>query len=210
MLHTLLGESDFRLGTDCYFDRHDGQAVTTEDFVKALEAASGRDLTQFRRWYDQAGTPVVTASGEYLADQEIYRLTLSQQTPATPGQSDKAPLHMPITLGLIGPDGQDLDFEGAEVSLDGQSRSQVLSLTEAQQVFEIKGVAQAPLPSIARGFSAPIKLLMDYSAEELAFLCRHDSDPFNRWEAGQRLAVLAIELCSRSWPRVRPRWSCRF
>jgi len=193
MLHTLLGESDFRLGTDCYFDRHDGQAVTTEDFVKALEAASGRDLMQFRRWYDQAGTPVVTAYGEYLADQEIYRLTLSQQTPATPGQSDKAPLHMPITLGLIGPDGQDLDFQGAEVSLDGQSRSQVLSLTEAQQVFEIKGVAQAPLPSIARGFSAPIKLLMDYSAEELAFLCCHDSDPFNRWEAGQRLAVLTIE-----------------
>ena len=193
MLHTLLGEADFRLGTDCYFDRHDGQAVTTEDFVRALEAASGRDLTQFRRWYEQAGTPVVTASGEYVADQKIYRLTLSQQTPATPGQSDKAPLHMPITLGLIGPDGQDLDFEGAEVSLDGQSRSQVLSLTEAQQVFEIKGVAQAPLPSIARGFSAPIKLLMDYSAEELAFLCRHDSDPFNRWEAGQRLAVLSIE-----------------
>ena len=210
MLHTLLGESDFRLGTDCYFDRHDGQAVTTEDFVKALEAASGRDLMQFRRWYDQAGTPVVTAYGEYLADQEIYRLTLSQQTPATPGQSDKAPLHMPITLGLIGPDGQDLDFQGAEVSLDGQSRSQVLSLTEAQQVFEIKGVAQAPLPSIARGFSAPIKLLMDYSAEELAFLCRHDSDPFNRWEAGQRLAVLTIESVQSQLARVRPRWSCRF
>lgn len=193
MLHTLLGGADFRLGTDCYFDRHDGEAVTTEDFVKALEAASGRDLTQFRRWYEQAGTPVVTASGEYLADQKIYRLTLSQHTPATPGQTDKAPLHMPITLGLIGPDGQDLCFEGAEPGLEGQGFSQVLSLTEAQQVFELKGVAQPPLPSIARGFSAPIKLQVEYQADELAFLCRHDSDPFNRWEAGQRLAVLAIQ-----------------
>jgi len=193
MLHTLLGDADFRAGTDCYFDRHDGEAVTTEDFVKALEAASGRDLTQFRRWYEQAGTPVVTASGEYVADQETYRLTLSQHTPATPGQPDKAPLHMPITVGLIGPDGQDLAFEGAEVRRDGNSLSQVLSLTEAEQVFELKGVPQAPLPSIARGFSAPIKLSMDYSVDELAFLCRSDSDPFNRWEAGQRLAVLAID-----------------
>ena len=116
---------------------------------------------------------------------------------------------MPITLGLIGSDGQDLDFEGAELSLDGQSLSQVLSLTEVEQVFELKGVTQAPLPSIARGFSAPIKLLVDYSTEELAFLCRHDSDPFNRWEAGQRLAVLAIQsvqsqLANGETPVVMP------
>lgn len=210
MLHTLLGDADFRLGTDCYFDRHDGQAVTTEDFIKALEAASGRDLTQFRRWYEQAGTPVVMAAGEYLADQDLYRLTLSQQTPATPGQPDKVPLHMPITVGLIGPDGQDLAFDGAEVGLDGQSLSQVLSLTQAEQVFELQGVLQAPLPSIARGFSAPIKLQVNYSEAELAFLCRHDIDPFNRWDAGQRLAVLAIEavqgqLAKGETPVVMPR-----
>ncbi len=193
MLHTLLGPKRFRAGTDLYFDRHDGEAVTTEDFVKALETASGYDLEQFRRWYEQAGTPEVEARGVYDAARETYHLTLSQKTPTTPDQLEKLPLHMPITVGLIGADGRDLQFTDSEPLANQDGFSKVLSLRESEQTFVLEGVKEKPLPSLARGFSAPIKLAIDYSNEELCFLSQHDGDAFNRWEAGQRLAVRVIQ-----------------
>ncbi|MGB2238828.1 MAG: aminopeptidase N [Pseudomonadales bacterium] len=193
MLHTLLGPELFRAGTDLYFERHDGEAVTTEDFVQALEAASGFDLRQFRRWYDQAGTPEVDAQGIFDEATQTYRLTLSQKTPATPGQAEKLPLHMPITVGLIGSDGNDLGFTGAESVASREGVSRVLSLQDAEQTFVLEGVKEKPLPSLARSFSAPIKLNFNYSNDELCFLSQHDSDAFNRWEAGQRLAVRVIQ-----------------
>ena len=196
MLHTLLGAESFRAGTDLYFDRHDGEAVTTDDFVRAMEDATGADLNQFRRWYEQAGTPVIEAEGRFNQATSTYTLTLAQSTPPTPGQPDKLPLHLPITVGLIGPDGQDFDFAGAEINPNG-GRSQVLSLREPQQTFEFTGLPQCPVLSIGREFSAPIKIIVDESAEDLAFLARHDSDPFNRWDAGQRLAVQAIQTVER-------------
>ena len=192
MIHTLLGPDEFRQGTDLYFERHDGQAVTTDDFVQAMEDASGRDLGQFRRWYDQAGTPVVQVRGHYDEAAQVYRLTLSQTTPATPGQAEKLPLHMPISIGLVGPDGKDLAFAGATPTESG-GFSRVLSLTEAEQTFELQAVSLNPVLSVGRGFSAPIKLAVDYPSHELSFLSQHDSDPFNRWEAGQRLAVAEIQ-----------------
>jgi aminopeptidase N len=201
MLATLLGPDTFRRGTDLYFERHDGQAVTTEDFVQAMIDASGADLDQFQTWYHQAGTPVIEARGDYDAAAKTYTLTLRQSTPPTPGQKEKQPLHMPITLGLVGEDGLDLAFEVEGHSAreikghDGYSR--VLELRESEQVFVLSGVASKPVPSVARHFSAPVKLNIDYSLEELAFLSRHDSDGFNRWEAGQRLAIHLIDTLER-------------
>ncbi|WP_027854093.1 aminopeptidase N [Marinobacterium litorale] len=176
MIHSLLGPEQFRAGADLYFQRHDGQAVTTDDFVKAMEDASGRDLTQFRRWYSQAGTPNVEASGSWDAEQGRYRLTLRQSTPATPGQDEKLPLHMPIAYGL-------LDQQGRELSAG------VLELTESEQTFVFDNLPGHPVPSLLRGFSAPVKLSFDYSDEELMLLLKSDTDGFNRWDAGQRMAV---------------------
>ena len=188
MMHTLLGADGFRKGMDLYFARHDGQAVTTDDFVKAMEDANQRDLVQFRRWYVQAGTPELEASGHYDAAAQVYTLTIKQTCPATPGQPEKSPFHIPVAMGLIDPQGNDmpLQLEG-EAAAAGTSR--VLELREAEQSFRFVHVAQKPLPSLLRGFSAPVKLHSNTSREELAFMLGHDSDAFNRWEAGQRLAA---------------------
>ncbi len=196
MLATLLGPDDFRKGTDLYFERHDGQAVTTEDFVRAMTDASGADLVQFQHWYDQAGTPSLDVSGHYDEANQCYELTISQTTPPTPGQPVKVPLHMPITLGLVGASGQDIPFEvkgeSARMIQSELGFSRVLELREAKQTFQLTGVTEAPVPSIGRHFSAPVKINFDYSLEELGFLSRHDSDGFNRWEAGQRLSIALI------------------
>ena len=196
MLATLLGPDDFRKGTDLYFERHDGQAVTTEDFVRAMADASGADLAQFQHWYDQAGTPILDVSGHYDEANQCYELTISQTTPPTPGQAEKVPLHVPITLGLIGASGQDIPFElSGESARTIQSESgfsRVLELREAKQTFQLTGVTEKPVLSIGRHFSAPVKINFDYSLEELGFLSRHDSDGFNRWEAGQRLSIALI------------------
>ncbi|SHK50113.1 aminopeptidase N [Halomonas caseinilytica] len=191
MLRNLVGWEAFRRGSDLYFSRFDGQAVTIEDFVSCMAEASGHNLDQFMLWYSQAGTPEIDAHGEYDYARAEYRLILRQRTPATPGQPDKQALHIPIRLGLVGTkSGRDL-----ALTLDGESlgRDAVIHLREDEQEFVFTDLAEAPVPSLARGFSAPIKLNFPYSREDLAFLLANDSDGFNRWDAGQRLSLLALD-----------------
>ncbi|QPK62754.1 aminopeptidase N [Methylomonas sp. LL1] len=188
MLHTLLGAEGFRKGCDLYFKRHDGQAVTCEDFINAMESANGVELSQFRRWYSQAGTPVLTVEQRYDADSQKLYLTIQQGCPATPNQPVKQPLHIPVKLGLLASDGS-----AAPLHWNGQTHDEVtLSLTEAEQTFVFEQLSEQPLVSLLRGFSAPVNLKMPRSQEQLAFLLRHDSDTFNRWEAGQQLACQII------------------
>ncbi|WP_404298281.1 aminopeptidase N [Halomonas sp.] len=191
MLANLVGKEAFRRGSDLYFDRFDGRAVTIEDFVGCMAEASGLDLTQFMRWYSQAGTPEIDAFGEYDYARGEYRLMLRQRTPATPGQPEKASLHIPIRLGLVGTkSGRDLPL-----TLNGETLGSdaVIDLREAEQEFLFTDVSEAPVPSLLRGFSAPVKLRFPYGREDLAFLLANDSDGFNRWDAGQRLAMLALD-----------------
>ena len=191
MLAHLVGPEGFRKGTDLYFERHDGQAVTTDDFVRAMEDANGVDFSQFRRWYQQAGTPLVTASQSYDAATKTFTLTLSQSCPPTPGQSEKLPFHIPVAVGLLDAQGRDLPLQlagAAQVTVG----TLVLHLTEAEQRFVFENVPCAPTPSILRGFSAPVKIESDLSEAQRYFLMAHDSDPFNRWEAGQQVAVQLI------------------
>ncbi len=199
MYQTLLGREGFRKGMDLYFQRHDGQAVTCDDFLAAMADANGRDLTQFGRWYSQAGTPVVGVHTDWDADQGRLTLTLTQQCPKVgietqPGTPEKLPFHIPFALGLIGADGKDLPLQ-----LDGEAAAgdttRVLNFTEARQTFRFVNLPKGPrppLPSLLRNFSAPVIVDVDYSDDELTFLLAHDSDPFNRWEAGQRLATRAL------------------
>ncbi len=187
MYQTLLGRDGFRKGMDLYFKRHDGQAVECDDFRAAMSAANGRDLTQFERWYSQAGTPRVRAKTSYDPVQKTYDITLSQSCPATPGQAKKLSFHIPVAVGLLDSSGKDMTLKlDGEVAAIG---SVVLELTSAQQTFRFTDVNEKPVPSMLRNFSAPVVLEYDYSEEELAFLMAHDSDAFNRWEAGQRLAT---------------------
>lgn len=186
MYHSLLGAETYRKATDLYFDRHDGQAVTIEEFVSAMEDASGRDLTQFRRWYKQAGTPVVRVRSEYDAAANTYTLDFQQSCPATPGQSEKLPLVIPVKLGLVGADGVDMQLNAA-----GQTEM-VFEITEASQQLVIENIKHEPVPSLLRGFSAPVKLDYDYSPEQLAHLMANDSDGFNRWDACQTLCLAVL------------------
>ena len=180
MLHQLVGPETFRQGTDLYFDRHDGQAVTTDDFVAAMEQVSNRDFNQFKHWYSQAGTPVVNVSCEWDQNAATYHLHFKQSCPATPGQDEKQPFHIPVVYGLI-------DAEGHEL-VEG-----VFELTEKTQSLSFESIDQQPIPSLLRGFSAPVKLHFDYSDEQLLLLMRHDTDDFNRWESGQRYLVNKLQ-----------------
>lgn len=193
MIANLLGPQGFRAGTDLYFTRHDGEAVTCDDFVKAMEDANDIDLTQFRRWYSQAGTPQVTARGQYDAQAKRYTLELTQMTPATPGQplDSKLPLHIPVAMGLIGPAGEALALHVAGIAR-GETHI-VLPLREAQQTFVFEQVAVPPVPSLMRGMSAPVKLTVDLDEAALVLLMSHDSDGFNRWSASQQLTL--NEIC---------------
>ncbi len=192
MIHTLLGAEGFRKGTDLYFQRHDGQAVTCDDFVKAMEDANGVDLTQFKRWYSQSGTPRLAVEGEYDAAAQRYTLTVRQSCPPTPGQTSKQPFVIPLELGLLDGQGHELPLrlEGEAVAQGG---NRVLAVTEAEQPFAFVGVPEKPLPSLLRGFSAPVKLSFPYDRDQLLFLMQHDSDGFNRWEAGQQLSVQVLQ-----------------
>ncbi|WP_259766409.1 aminopeptidase N, partial [Pseudomonas protegens] len=192
MIHTLLGAEGFRKGSDLYFERHDGQAVTCDDFVKAMEDANGVDLTQFKRWYSQAGTPRLAVSESYDAAAKTYSLTFRQSCPQTPDKVEKLPFVIPVELGL-------LDSKGAGMALRlsgenaAQGTSRVISVTEAEQTFTFVDIAEHPLPSLLRGFSAPVKLSFPYNRDQLMFLMQHDSDGFNRWDAGQQLAVQVLQ-----------------
>jgi len=188
MQATLLGQAGFRAGMDLYFQRHDGQAVTVDDFVAAMADANGVDLEQFMRWYSQAGTPLIEASGEFDADARTFSLTLRQSCMPTPGQEKKLPFHVPVAVGLIGTDGNDLPLSLAGETTDPTQTTRVLELREARQTFVFQNVTASPIPSLLRDFSAPVKLSYQYTNAERAFLMAHDSDSFNRWEAAQQLA----------------------
>lgn len=177
MLHTLLGEAGFRKGCDEYFDRHDGQAVTTEDFIKALEDTNGVNLSQFSHWYHQAGTPQITVNSHYDASNKRYQLTFKQSHPQA--------LHIPIVVGLLNKDGH-------ELTLANGQHSQTLELTESEQQFNFEHIDEQPVPSILRGFSAPIILQQSLDIDSLITLFQHDSDSFNRWEAGQHVLTELI------------------
>jgi aminopeptidase N len=187
MQATLLGPELFRKATDLYFTRHDGHAVTTDDFVDCMEDASGRDLMQFRRWYSQSGTPCLDIKAEYDAERAIYSLRIRQEIPPTPDQPEKAPLHLPLAIGLLDANGQDmvLRLEGEPIGYEPGTR--VLELREWETHLRFADVAERPVPSLLRGFSAPVKLKFDYTDEELMFLLRHDSDGFSRWDAARTL-----------------------
>jgi aminopeptidase N len=192
MLHTLLGAEGFRKGSDLYFERHDGQAVTCDDFIRAMEDANGVELGQFKRWYSQAGTPRLQVSEHFDAQARTYSLTLRQSCPATPDKVEKLPFVIPVALGLLGANGQELPLRLAdEASAVGTSR--VLAVTEAEQTFTFVDIAEQPLPSLLRGFSAPVKLSFPYSRDQLMFLMQHDTDGFNRWDAGQQLSVQVLQ-----------------
>ena len=183
MMQTLVGRDGFAQGMKLYFERHDGQAVTCDDFAQAIaDANPGSDLArllpQFKRWYSQAGTPRVQASGQYDAAARSYALTLSQSCPPTPGQAEKLPFVIPVTLGLLAANGE---------VIPGTARTVVLS--DATQTITFENVDAEPVPSLLRNFSAPVVLEHAYSNEQLLTLLAHDADAFNRWEAGQRLAL---------------------
>ena len=188
MMHTLLGDEGFMAGMRLYFERHDGEAVTTGDFVAAMEAASGVDLGQFRRWYVQAGTPVLSARGAYDAARSEYVLDVEQRTPPTPGQPEKRPLHVPVRLALLGEDGGNLPLHCPEAGLAGE-REAVLDVREPRHTFRFSNVPARPVPSLARGFSAPVKVEIERSDDELAFLIANETDPFNRWDAVQEYST---------------------
>ncbi|MFC4174658.1 aminopeptidase N [Microvirga sp. GCM10011540] len=190
MLKTLIGPEDFRRGMDLYYERCDGTAATVEDFLDAFAEVTGRDLSHFARWYAQAGTPRVTVKGTYDEAARTYRLDFTQETPATPGQPTKEPMAIPVALGLVARDGSALDASGDRVNAQG-----VFLLDKASDSVTFTGVASRPVPSVFRGFSAPVKVSLDLTNEELLVLLRHDSDAFNRWQAAQTVAMrLLVDL----------------
>jgi aminopeptidase N len=186
MMHTRLGEAGFQKGMRLYVERHDGEAATCDDFVAAMADANNADFSQFRLWYSQSGTPQLDLDGRYDAQAGAYELTVSQSCPPTPGQPDKAPMHIPFAIGLLDGQGRDIPL-----ALDGggPGPGAVLPVTEARQTFRFANVPQPKAVSLNRGFSAPVNVRMAQDGPERAFLMAHDSDPFARWEAGQQYAT---------------------
>ena len=199
MMHTLIGKEAFRHGMDLYFARHDNQAATIDDFAQAMQDASGVDLTEFKRWYHQAGTPELTVSDSYDPASQRYTLTVRQQTLPTQGQAEKQPLVIPLAMGLLGEDGEDLPtrLQGDTVAKTG---TRLLLVTQAEQDFHFDDVPAAPVPSLLRGFSAPVKL-SGVSRDRLRFLAAYDSDPFVRWESGQQYAAGLLLDMAAAWRR---------
>ncbi|MFT6889118.1 MAG: aminopeptidase N [Halioglobus sp.] len=195
MIHTLLGVEKFRAGSDLYFERHDGQAVTCEDFVLAMEEASGVDLTQFRLWYSQAGTPTIEVSGEYDQEQQTYTLHVKQSCPATPGQSDKEPFLIPLAMGLLGEAGNmPLKMSGEQPDPETSDNThRILMVDKQEQSFVFEQVAESPVPSLLRSFSAPVRLQSQSTREDLYALMSRDDDGFVRWDSGQQMALSVID-----------------
>lgn len=205
MIHTLIGADAFRKGMDLYFDRHDGQAVTCEDFVDAMESASGRDLTQFMLWYRQAGTPRVHAQGTYHPNERKYVLKLFQSCKPTPGQDDKKPMHLPIAIGFVEAQRGSLEVK-YNADADKTSSTQethIISLRKQNETFVFEDFPdgiQAPVISINRGFSAPVLLKTERSEKELGILIANDSDPVSRWDAAHQLALDVLVRKTRDEP----------
>jgi len=199
MLHTLLGEENFQKGMQLYFERHDGSAATCDDFVQAMEDASNIDLSHFRRWYSQSGTPVVTVRDDYDAENSQYTLTISQHTPPTAGQPEKARLHIPFDIELY-------DSEGQVIALQkgGHPVHHVLNVTEAEQSFIFDNITTPPIPSLLREFSAPVKLEYKWSDQQLTFLMRHARNDFSRWDAAQSLLAIWIKLNVARYQQGQP------
>jgi aminopeptidase N len=195
MIRTLFGPATFRKGMDLYFTRHDGEAATVEQFVQCFADASRRDMAQFMRWYSQAGTPDIKVTPHYDAHAKTYRLDITQTVPPTPGQPKKEPMVIPLALGLVGKSGVDLPLV-----VNGEPLNRgVLELTQPKQSFLFTEVVERPVPSLNRGFSAPIKLALPIESDDLRFLAAHDSDPFNRWQAAQTLAMTLLKVNVTSW-----------
>jgi aminopeptidase N len=196
MIYTLLGKEKFRQGMDLYFERYDGQAVTTEEFVRAMEDASHIDLKQFRRWYKHAGTPEISVNEYFDGNTKRYTLELSQYTPETPGQQEKLAFHIPVKISLSDQQSQQIPLqlvaEKKKQADDQACNSVVLNFTKNEQRFEFKNVEEKPVLSILQGYSAPVKLHFERDDEELAFCMAHETDDFNRWEAGQQLSTHLI------------------
>ena len=197
MIRTLLGPETFRQGSDLYFDRHDGQAVTIEEFVKAMEDASGRDLIQFRRWYKQSGTPQLAVSSSYDAADRTLTLDFAQSCPATPGQAQKQPFVIPVKLGLVGASGDLPLNEAGDTEI-------VYEISQTHQQLIVENIDEAPVPSLLREFSSPVKLDYAYSKDQLIHLMSHDSDGFNRWDAGQKLSFELLEKLTADSHQQRP------
>lgn len=195
MIHTLLGAEKFRAGSDLYFERHDGQAVTCEDFVLAMEEASGVDLTQFRLWYSQAGTPTIEVSGEYDEEQQTYTLHVKQSCPATPGQDKKEPFLIPLAMGLLGEAGNmPLKLAGQEPDPETSDNThRILMVDKQEQSFVFEQVAEPPVPSLLRSFSAPVRLQSQSTREDFYALMSRDDDGFVRWDSGQQMALSVID-----------------
>ncbi|MGC2410679.1 MAG: aminopeptidase N [Methyloceanibacter sp.] len=201
MLQTLLGREGFRKGLDLYFERHDGEAVTVEDFVDAMADVSGRDLSQFMLWYTQSGTPEIACSVDYDALSKTARLSVNQVVPATPGQTRKEPMLIPLKVGLLGRNGQDLPLQLA----DGTDvTGGLLEVTGREQVFTFRDIPAAPIPSLLRGFSAPVRLTISLDPEQVEFLMMNDSDPFNRWQAAQVYATRLLTAAARDGASMEP------
>ena len=197
MISTLLGKEGFRRGTDLYFDRHDGDAVTTDDFVCAMEDANEIDLEQFRNWYSQAGTPLLDVTGRFDKEKNSFNLRVKQSLNSDkPGRKNR-PYHIPLKVGLLDSKGRDIRFSSRDTDVANIDQSAgysvVLNLVEKEQEFVFGNVKERPLPSLLRGFSAPVKLNYAYSRDDLTFLMSNDSDGFNRWEASNRLGTEVLE-----------------
>jgi aminopeptidase N len=193
MIKAIVGADDFRKGMDLYFERHDGDASTIEDFLAVFEQASGQDLSQFALWYSQAGTPSVVVTSNYHAARKELSLSVEQSCPATPGQPTKKVMHIPVQFGLVGTNGQPVSFSGTSGGrVDMLETGGMLHITERKQTFTLKGVRAPAIPSLLRGFSAPIYLRSNLSDKDILQLLRHDEDSFNRWEAAQYLLMRAL------------------
>src|SRR6516165_8275105 len=190
MIHTLIGKEGFRRGMDLYIGRHDNHAATIEDFVAAMQDASGVDLGQFKRWYEQAGTPEITIEGHWEAATRSYELTAAQNVPPTPGQPEKLPMLIPLAMGLMGEDGAELATR-LEAEAASSTGTRVIPLAEGRQSFRFVDVPTPPVPSLLRSFSAPVKL-KGVPLDQLKFLAVHDAEPFARWEAGQQVATKVL------------------
>ncbi|MEM6405661.1 MAG: aminopeptidase N [Pseudomonadota bacterium] len=198
MQANLLGPEDYRRATDLYFARHDGQAVTVEDFMACMTEVSGRDFSQFRHWYDYAGTPEIQVTDRYDAAQQRYTLTCRQQVPDTPGQQDKPPFLIPLAIGLLDSQGQDLPLAGATNGI------LLLELSEREQTFTFDAIPEHPVPSLLRNFSAPVRLHYPYTPEQQIHLMAHDSDGFNRWDAAHSLLTDTIRQGVAAYRADRP------
>ena len=195
MLHTLIGETVFRQGMDLYFERHDGQAVTINEFVSAMEEAAGCNLSQFKRWYEQAGTPELTISDQYHAKTQQYTITIKQHKPPFKKQLSMKDFHIPIRMGLANEQGKAITINGVSPKVAFNNSTCLLELKHPEQSWTFEGITQAPIPSLLHQFSAPVKWHYDYSDDQLSLLMKHDTDTFSRWDAGQKLMLHAILGC---------------